>query len=433
MTGRTPPRPFRPMLRYVVGNAAALLLGLFAAYWALTVRNTGDASVMNFRVADFMEYYSAARLILLGHGGSIYSIAAIGHLQAHLIGMNTAAFGVLAYLYPPHFLLAVVPFALLPYTPAYVLWLAVNCILLALSMYALERYAGLEGRRALAFRAAALVFLPVFMTLGLGQASMVLLVLFTAAFFAMRNGHPALAGAALAAATVKPFYVVPLLLVLLLRCEWRALASYAATMVGLLAIALPVLGGRIYGSYLALSRLMTSWQGRPNHHPLWYDHVAVAPGTFTAEWNHSLAGFVELLLGGPAALWLWAILVAAVLVPVALCALRSPSIDAPLAMAVVAGLLVSPHTLAYDLTLVLIPVAFALRHRRGGLPGLIPFLGVGYVAIAVGYKLSFFVPVQLSVIVMCGLLLWLDATTRRTQRQRCPAAAGDDGSALAIA
>jgi hypothetical protein len=76
-------------------------------------------------------------------------------------------------------------------------------------------------------------------------------------------------------------------------------------------------------------------------------------------------------------------------------------------MALVVALLISPHTLAYDLTLLLIPAAVALRYRQASTRVLLGILTAGYLMVTAGYRLVFYLPVQLSVIAMLLLLAWL--------------------------
>lgn len=395
------------IITYTVGNGAALLIGLTVAYLTLTLSGTVSPRLLDVRTVDFMEYFSVARMIFEGHGGSMYSWVPLSHMQSHLAGQPASAFGVLAFFYPPYFALFLVPLTSLPYGVAYLVWFVIDCFVLAAVLFALERYSGLSGRQALAFRAVSLCFLPVFLALGLGQVSIVLLALVSVCFVALRQRQYEVAGAALAVASMKPVYVAPLVLVLLLRRQWRAVVAFCLSCALLLACAVPVLGISIYGSYVRLLREDASWQGRSIHDALWFNHVPVANSTYAPEWNHGFAGFAELLLHGGAATALYAALSLCALVLLTACSLRSATLDVPIAMAVIVGLLVSPHTLIYDYALLLLPVAIALRHRHWGYGRLGSILAVGFILVTVGYRFAFFVPLQLSVVAAAGLLIWL--------------------------
>ncbi len=396
---------------YVVGNAGALLIGLLAGYFTLTARHAISTRVINIRTVDLMAYYAPARMVLAGHAGLVYNWAALGHVQTALVGHTATTFGLLPDLYPPFFVTAFLPLATLPYNLTYLVWLSLSCVLIVVALYAFEQYIGLEGRKAAAFRWVSLTFSPVFLAFVDGQVSMYLLALLAAAFFAIRSNRPLLAGAALAAVCVKPTYVAPILLVLLLRRQWRAVASFAASGLLLLLAPMVVFGPRIYKSYLQLLAVVSAWQGRSTRLPLWYHHLAISPATYGSQWNQSVAGFVDRLLPNPESTILYAALGLALLAVLAACTLHCRTIDIPFGMAVVAGLLVSPHTLAYDLTLLLLPVAVVLRYRHTGLrvhrwvlPSVLIF---GYLTIVVGYFLALFFPIQFPVLGMAGLMAWM--------------------------
>jgi hypothetical protein len=387
-------------VRYVLGNATALLIGLVAAYLALT-RGT-DVSI---KIHDFMEYYSASHLVVTGHGGNLYNFPVLGQVQSSLAYPLWPGKSVLPFLYPPYVAVALAPLAALPYEAAFLAWLALNCVLFFSVCFSLERYAGLTGRCALLLRLGAVCSLPVFMALGLGQVSILLLALFTLAFFALRAGRDGIAGVALALALVKPAYVVPFLLVLLVRRRWRALAAFGLSTVVLALAAVPFCGLSVNVTYVRTLLTVGSWQGHSGGVAV--RDVVIAPATYAAQWNHSFAGFVQLLLPSRAALVGFVGFAGIALVYLARFARRDPDIEIPLGLAAIVALLISPHTLAYDLTILLLPVGVTLRYRRGGSVGLKTLLIATYVLILVGYRLSFVVPLQLSVLVMLALAAWI--------------------------
>jgi hypothetical protein len=408
------------MARYVAGNAGAVFVGLTIAYIALVTSGTVNPRLIDLRTIDLMEYLSVSHLILQGHGGGMYDFHHLAVIQSQLAGQPAANFGVLAFLYPPFLAFALIPLALLPYGWAYVLWLASNLVLLSAALYHLERYARLQGRAATAFRWLSLLFLPVFFVLALGQVSVLLLALVVAAFIALQRGHDELAGVALALACMKPAYIAPLLLVVLLRRRWRACIAFVVSGLVLLVLPVPVLGPRIYLSYESMLRQVTAWQGRSIDGHLWYQHVAIPTGTYAPEWNHSFAGFAELLLSGRGATFLYMALCLIALALLVWCTLRCERLDIPFGLAVVVGLLVSPHTLIYDDTLLLLPVAIALRYRARA-PYLLPItLVLGWVAVAVGYRAVFAIPIQITVLAAAMLAGWLAVEMRATPEDARP-------------
>lgn len=385
--------------KYIVGNAAALLIGLLTAYFAL-----GHLASVGIKILDFMTYYSGSNLITHGHGSQIYNLPLLGHTEVSLAKPAWPAKTVIPYLETPYFALLLAPLGLLAYNLAYLFWLSINCVLLAGSMLLLERYTGLTHKSAVVFRLGAICSLPVFMSLGVGQVSILLLALFTLTFIAARQGHDTLAGVALAFALLKPPYVVPFLLVFLLTRRWTLLGTFAATAALLAALPMIFLGPGIDLAYVRTLLEASAWQG---HSAITVQHVFVSPAAYAARWNHSFAGFAELLLPRSASsiATLTALVVA--LIATARLAWQSHEVDMPLALAMVVALVMSPHTLAYDLALLLLPVAVALHYRGRHTRELCVLLVATYVLITVGYRLVFALPVQLSVPTMIALGAWI--------------------------
>jgi Glycosyltransferase family 87 len=373
--------------RAALGLALALLIGLVISYAMLL--HSGAAGP---KKTDFVPYFSAAHLVGAGQGGAIYSFHRLGEFEAALVRPLRVKDGVMPYLYPPYFALVLAPLAALPYTAAFLLWVVINILLLGGSMAALQRYAGLRGSSAALFWAASLSFLPVLVGLAQGQTSVLLLALFTGVFLAARAGRDVAAGCVLACALIKPTYVLPVLAVLVIHRRWRAVVSFGATALALLALPVLFLGSSINAGYGNTLLQASGWRKQI--------------GGFEAQWNHSFAGFAQLLLPARAAT-VAAGLLCLVSVGVFLWfSLRSMSFDASFALAVVVGLLASPHVLVHDLSLLVIPVAIALRwrpSRDGALPWV---LATGYGVVLIGLALVTIVPLQLSVVAMCGLGMW---------------------------
>ncbi len=373
--------------RAALGLALALLMGLVISYAMLL--HSGAAGP---KKTDFVPYFSAAHLVGAGHGGAIYSFHQLGRFESSLVRPLRVKDGVMPYLYPPYFALVLAPLAALPYTAAFLLWVLVNVLLLGGSMALLQRYAGLRGSSAALFWAASLSFLPVLVGLAQGQTSILLLALFTGVFLAARAGRDVPAGCLLACALIKPTYVLPVLAVLIIHRRRRALVAFGVTALGILALPVLFLGSSINAGYGNTLLQASGWRKQI--------------GGFEAQWNHSFAGFSQLLLPARAATVVAGLLC---LVAVGLFlwfSVRSMNLDVSLALAVIVGLLVSPHVLVHDLSLLVIPVAVALRWRPTEDATLPWILAAGYGAVLIGLALVTMVPVQLSVVAMCGLGVW---------------------------
>ncbi len=77
---------------------------------------------------DFVSFWTASRLSLMGHPNSAYD--PIIHQAAQRALFPTVVSGYFAFLYPPTFLFLCLPFALLPYSVALAAWLATGFIAL---------------------------------------------------------------------------------------------------------------------------------------------------------------------------------------------------------------------------------------------------------------------------------------------------------------
>lgn len=391
------PRAQRALaVRYVLGNGGALLFGLFVAFVILIVSGAVSGAESSIKISDFMSYFGALRLIVQGHGSQIYNFEAIRHVQRPLMWPLHMPPGFQAYyLYPPYFAILIAPLGYLSFSAAYLVWLVLNCVLLVATLFALESYAQLNHRASLLYRFAAVCFLPVFATFLQGQVSILLLALFSLAFFLARAQRDALSGIVLAFALIKPVYVAPVLLVFLLRGRWRVLTGFIAAAVVLIVAPIPILGSSINSNFLHVLGVASSWT---NNTKL----IGYGP-----QGNQSIKGMTDFLLPSRESLLIDAILATLLLLVLVRVARSGASLDGAFGLAIVVGLLISPHVFIYDLALMWLPISVALRGRD-----MRPALAAGtaamiYVCVYAGYGLAFSAPIHLSVIALGALGLWL--------------------------
>lgn len=407
---RVPRGRWRRLLsRAPIAICAAVLVALCISY--ITLLRSGAVHIQQ---SDVLVYYSASHLILGGHGSAIYSFPTLKAVEASTLHSGLTVRNQAAFLYPPFVALALAPLAAVGYSSAYLLWFILNCLLLVGVLVALQRYLQLSRSGSVLLVVAGASFFPLFATLAQGQVSMLLLAVLTASFLALRSEREGWAGAFLALALIKPPYVLPFLILLLVQGRWRALASFCAAGSALAVLPMAILGTSINQGYLHLLRQAAGWH--------------TATGGFSPQANQNLAGFFQLLFAAPVATILqWGFSVAA-LAAVAVIAHRRRPADLPFAAATVTALLVNPHVLVHDLSLLLIPAAIAIRHARAQQPSLWLLLVTGYVVALAGIPLSHWLPIQLSVLVMAALLLWLLQAGIRADgcTDRCP----EDGRIL---
>ena len=149
----------------------------------------------------------------------------------------------LPFNHPPFEALLFAPLARLPYVAAYLVWALFN-IALILGLWILLRprlpslHAFLPALPLLAMFA----FFPVVIALLQGQDSILLLFLYGLAFSALATGRNFVAGVCLGLALFKFQLVLPFVLVLLVRRQWRAVAGFVVTAFGLLMVSAAVVG-----------------------------------------------------------------------------------------------------------------------------------------------------------------------------------------------
>lgn len=207
---------------------------------------------------DFIEYWAAARL-LMNHGNA-YSPNDLLKLQSTV---GWSAVEPLVMWNPPWTLPLVLPFGLLDYDTAQLLWFLLSTLTIFLGAQLLWRIYAANPAPNRTFWLALFGFTPVYFVLLLGQIAPLILAGLIGFLLAMRRQAWTSAGACLALATIKPHLLYLLWIVALLwvvrQRQWRVAAGFFlmfAIMAGL-----PLLfDSQIYGRYLALlaDRTVTS-------------------------------------------------------------------------------------------------------------------------------------------------------------------------------
>lgn len=205
-----------------------LLLGI--ALWQL--RATHEAAP----VVDLVEYWSAAHLLI--HGGNPYS-------PPQMLAMERSAGWTqadpLLMWNPPWALPFVLPMASLSYRTTYLLWLALNFVVVLVCANKLwAHYGGSPEKWQMAWMLA-LAFVPTLIVLGLGQIGPLILAGITM-FLVWRDRRPWLAGAATVLVGIKPqllyLFWIALLLWIVQEKRWSVLAgavvAFAVTTLGAL-------------------------------------------------------------------------------------------------------------------------------------------------------------------------------------------------------
>lgn len=208
----------------------AIYIAMFS-YFLLSDVLKNETNLSEFGI-DFADYYTAGHMAASGELDSVYSIPAHRETMEQLLG-TTVPF-TLPWRYPPVFLMAIVPFALLPYELSIFLWIGVTMALAAIALYRM-----LPEKRWLG--ALSLGFPGVFMNLRWGQNGFLSAAILAAGVGALET-NPVFGGAMLGLLVYKPQLAVFPFLILLLTKRWKALLSAIGSALAVSLVSLALFG-----------------------------------------------------------------------------------------------------------------------------------------------------------------------------------------------
>lgn len=313
---------------------AALLLAVVG--WVFASRGGLDREGRPLGT-DFLSFWAAARLAVGDAPAAAWDVTRHWTVQRAAFGPDTAY---AAFFYPPPFLLACLPFGLLSYFPALIVWLVATG-----SAYVAVCRRWLDGMPGAWMTV--LAFPPVLLNAGHGQNGFLTAALLGAGLLAMRERRAWLAGLLLGSLVVKPHLALLLPFALAIRREWPTFWATGAVAAGWCALSAGVFGMEAWRGFLAASVLARAT----------LEQGLVDPGKM-------VSGFaaVRVLGGGvPFSYAVQAALAAGAVATLALLTWRSAAPVAQDAALVAATLVASPFLLDYDLTAMALPLAWLLR------------------------------------------------------------------------
>ena len=359
-------------------------------------RNGTDASGWPVLGLDYVAFWRASSLVLSGHAGAVYESGAqsIGPIAERFPEANLAY---ATLLYPPIYLLACLPLALLPFFWSLAGWLAAT---LYAFLRALRSLAGPIGTLTI------LAFPAVLMNVVFGQNGLLTAALFGGGIAALGR-RPLLAGFCFGCLAYKPHLALMVPLLLASGRHGKALLAAAATVAALCLASVLAFGVEAWRGFV-VSALPLS-------------RAVLEGDAANLDKMQSAFAAVRMLGGGlPTAYAVQAVVaVLAAVAAVLVCLARPAPLGAGALMAT-AGLLATPHLLHYDLALLAIPLAWLFNEARRG--GFLPWEKAVLVA---GYLLPLLAPLLASGLHMpvapavIGLIL---AAVARRLRHPGPAA-----------
>ena len=185
---------------------------------------------------DYLAFYAVGRTLRLGDGARLYDLEYQFDLQRQIIDPTFQ--DVYLYLMPPYLTWVFYPLAGLPYLASFALWSVLG---LAGLWWGIRLVGSTTPKQTFIW---VLTFFPIFASVSFGENALLSLTLFCVTYWLWMRDHPWLAGLACSLLLYKPYFVIGVVLLWLLRWreDWRALLGFGlggAALVILCFVTLP--------------------------------------------------------------------------------------------------------------------------------------------------------------------------------------------------
>jgi alpha-1,2-mannosyltransferase len=344
------------------------------------------------RGADFVHFYTLGRLAYTHQVSVMYDMTALHDAQVALVP-DSKTF-LYPPVYPPQISLVFVPVTGWSYETALLVWNAITIGGYLFIVWSAWKPVSAVLPDRSSILVAAVAFPPFWMLVRYGQITILILAAFWAGWVSLERGRHFLAGAAFGLLAIKPQFGIPLAVVVLARRDWRMLWG-AVTSVGLQSAAVWIfLGPDAFQSFASTVTLILNNVDLLESKPIY---------------SHSLRTVTRLLphgIGVP--LWI----IAAIMV--LWYATRVWKSDAPIRVRVgtmiLASVLVNPHVIVYDVTVLAMPLIWFAAYMRDSRPD----FAANFWKTVCWLFAAFFVPtssligLQLSVPLMVWLLVLIN-------------------------
>jgi Glycosyltransferase family 87 len=308
---------------------------------------------------DFSIFYTAGRVLETAGGSRLYDEDLEERLQRSFSPQAVERRGsILPYNHPPFEALIFVPLVHFSYLTAYLLWLAINLIVLFITLALLRRHLARLGSAPFWLWAlASLAFAPIFIALVQGQDSILLLFCCSMAFVMLHKNWVLSAGSLLGAGVYKYHLVLPLVVALAWRR--RLLSGFLMVALFLAGLSLSITG---WHSLVAYPRYV--WQSEHNSTYVWNQTTANTA---------NLRGLISALLPTHPRLKLASLVTSSMLLFGAMLYLSRKIVGAGparismvVALDLIATLLLSYHVYIHDLSLLFLAIVLVFENLLTG-------------------------------------------------------------------
>lgn len=314
-----------------VVNVSLLQTGYVAHWWIFDDGGLGIPT-------DFVNVWSAGRLVLGGHPALAYDWDVQKQVQVAVLGQSYE--GNFAWHYPPPFLFVAAVLAHFPYAVAYIGWAATSLVPYLAVMWAIV------GRSFGVLLA--LAFPVVFTNILVGQNGFLTASLIGGTLLLM-PARPVLSGICLGLLSYKPQYGLLFPLALIAASQWKVFFT-----AGTVAILIASLSWLAFGT--------ESWQAFFHWMPM-FSQAFLTEGR--APWGkmQSIFALVRYFGGTEQLAWIFQWIMSCAVAALLALIWRSRRVSYPLKAASLAAgaLLITPYLFLYDLMVLAIAVAFVVR------------------------------------------------------------------------
>ncbi|WP_420338716.1 glycosyltransferase family 87 protein [Roseibium sp.] len=304
-------------------------------------------------MGDYICYWLAAVTVLAGAPFDVYDNDAFRLVAENFV----AEYGYLPFMYPPTYLLAMVPFGLLPNWLSHILFFSLT--LGALALVGRIIWGGWKGALI------ACAFPGVLGVLIHGQNSFLTAALFGGALAALGGKRYILAGVLIGCMTYKPQIGVLIPFALLAGRFWTTFITAGVTTVVLAALPAVAFGPEIWLAFLEQSKFAATLLDQELVE--FWKYLSIYAGLRMLGLPDQAAMVAQLFFAAGCLVWV----------------LRLWRSDAPFELRaaglVAASLLASPYMLTYEYIILAVPILFLARHAVDG--NLLPFDTTLYVLI----------------------------------------------------
>jgi Glycosyltransferase family 87 len=301
---------------------------------------------------DFTIFYSAGKILREGLGSKLYDESTQYRIQQEFAAGVSIRQGPLPYNHPPFEALLFLPFIYLPYFSAYLLWNAINLLILCSLPFLLRPHIPILRQVPVALVVfTSLAFFPVFIAFLQGQDILLLVLLFVLAYVCLNKRADFAAGCWLGLGLFRFHLVLPLVLILFLLKRRQVIFGFLCVALALIVVSILVMGWNAALNYPAyVWHVEQTMEKRKTAVPIGMPNLrglidALSERVLSKTARGSLVAMVSIAL----------IIFAAL-------RCRGRNFDLGFSLAVITTILVGYHAFVYDLSLLLLPIALLANY-----------------------------------------------------------------------